>query len=94
MGEHLKSLFEGLQRNIYVIIRVIGVLIPLGKNAHIFIKNVLNFLKDICEVPKSISGMGEHLKSLLLKGPLKEYIGHNKIDWGLGSSWKNLYAFL
>ena len=72
--------------------RVIEVSIPLGKNARIFIKNVL-FFKDVHEIPKFISGMGKHLKSLS-KDPPKEYIGHNKVDWGLGSSWKNLFAFL
>ena len=68
MKKCLKSLFEGPQRNM-VITRVIEVSIVLGKNACIFMKNTLIFLKDVCGVPKSILRW-QYFKSLL-KGPQK-----------------------
>ena len=80
----------GFPKEYKVIIRAIEVLVTLGKSVHIFFwwKMYLFFLRMYVWFQSPFYGRG-----IPSQGSLKEYIGHNKGDWGLGFPWKKCTYF-
>ena len=70
---------------------MIEVSVFLEKNVPIFVKIILIFLKNIHEVPKSISGWKNTSNHFLRV--LKRISRSNKRDWSPSTPWKKFMYF-